>query len=112
MDINNCFTSSCRYCRHYQPEGRRGGKCGQLGVSVESSWKACSLASHPFTDNWNNLEDIVNLEHNLALDYSIAASSTETVKMKEMEESSVLLERNLLNSTFNSIESTTQIKAS
>ncbi|HEY9881501.1 MAG TPA: hypothetical protein V6D29_23810 [Leptolyngbyaceae cyanobacterium] len=37
-------TSSCSLCRHYTPEGRRGGHCGQLGVSVQGRWQACSLA--------------------------------------------------------------------
>lgn len=112
MNINNCFASTCRYCRHYQPEGRRGGQCDQLGVSVESNWKACALASHPFTDNWENLEDIVILEHSLALNYSIVASSTEISNLQEMEENPAISGRDLVNSTFNSVESTTQTRAS
>ncbi|MBD2450714.1 hypothetical protein H6G76_27010 [Nostoc sp. FACHB-152] len=53
----NFFTSACRYCRHYQPEGRRGGTCQQLGASVQASWKACSLALPPFAPSWEKLED-------------------------------------------------------
>lgn len=52
----NCLTSACRYCRHYQPEGRRGGSCQQLGVPVQASWKACSLALPPFAPSWETLE--------------------------------------------------------
>jgi hypothetical protein len=34
---------ACRYCKHYVPEGRRGGICGQLGVFVQGQWAACRL---------------------------------------------------------------------
>ncbi|VEP17859.1 conserved hypothetical protein [Hyella patelloides LEGE 07179] len=83
MKEKNFFNSACRHCRHYQPEGRRGGSCQQLGVSVDSSWKACILASAPFDDSINNLdttlttldtalitlEEIVQLETALSLSY-------------------------------------------
>ncbi len=55
------LTSACRYCRHYQPEGRRGGMCQQLGAPVQASWKACSLALPPFAPSWENLEDAWSL---------------------------------------------------
>ena len=53
-------TSVCRYCRFYQPEGRRGGSCQKLGVPVESRWKACALAASPFKTTVNKLEEIFN----------------------------------------------------
>jgi hypothetical protein len=43
---------ACRHCRHYVPEGRRGGSCQILNVVVQSSWKACALAIPPFVANW------------------------------------------------------------
>jgi hypothetical protein len=49
--------SACKYCRHYQPEGRRGGTCQQLGAPVQATWKACSLALPPFAPSWETLED-------------------------------------------------------
>jgi hypothetical protein len=55
------LTSACRYCRHYQPEGRRGGTCGQLGAPVQGSWKACSFALPPFAPSWESLEDVWSL---------------------------------------------------
>jgi len=55
------LTSACRYCRHYQPEGRRGGMCQQLGAPVQASWKACSLALPPFAPSWETLEDAWSL---------------------------------------------------
>ncbi|MDF5706472.1 MAG: hypothetical protein PUP90_02030 [Nostoc sp. S4] len=55
------LASACRYCRHYQPEGRRGGMCEQLGAPVQASWKACSLALPPFAPSWETLEDVWGL---------------------------------------------------
>jgi hypothetical protein len=40
--------STCRYCRFYHLEGRRGGHCSQLNVNVQSRWAACSLAQSTF----------------------------------------------------------------
>ena len=59
MKTLNCPVSSCRNCQHYQPEGRRGGHCQQLGVPVQGSWKACSVASPAFTPSWENIRDIM-----------------------------------------------------
>jgi hypothetical protein len=53
--------SACRYCRYYNPEGRRGGQCQQLGAPVLGSWKACSLALPPFAPSWETLEDVWSL---------------------------------------------------
>lgn len=61
METTNCLTSSCRYCHYYQPEGRRGGMCQQLGVPVQGKWKACCLALPTFTPAWATVGDIVNL---------------------------------------------------
>ena len=52
MDTTQGLTSYCRHCRFYTPEGRRGGNCGQLGVTVSGSWQSCSLAMSPFTPPW------------------------------------------------------------
>jgi len=69
MKTANLMTSSCRYCRYYQAEGRRGGMCQQLSVPVQAEWTACVLAARPFATTWENLEDLVRLEHSLTLDY-------------------------------------------
>jgi hypothetical protein len=55
----NCLTSACRYCQYYQPEGRRGGVCRQLGVPVEGRWKACTLAIPAFAPSWEGLEEMI-----------------------------------------------------
>lgn len=67
MKTADFITSSCRYCRYYQAEGRRGGICNQLNVPVQGQWKACALAARPFAGSWENLEDVVHLEHAYAL---------------------------------------------
>ena len=62
MKTLNFPTSACRYCRHYDVEGRRGGMCQQLGVSVRGNWKACSLALPVFTPSWESIEEILQDE--------------------------------------------------
>lgn len=62
MKETNFSTSACRYCRFYEPEGRRGGSCQMLGVPVQSDWKACAIASPPFKTTLKKLEDIFRLE--------------------------------------------------
>ena len=69
MKSGNFTTSSCRHCRYYQAEGRRGGQCHQLSVPVRSEWAACTLAARPFNAAWESLEEVVRLEHSLSLDY-------------------------------------------
>jgi hypothetical protein len=78
MKTATFLTSSCRHCRYYQGQGRRGGMCQQLGVPVQSHWKACVLAIHPFTSTWENLETVVHLEHSLALNCGSNNAALET----------------------------------
>lgn len=35
--------SSCKHCKYYNYEGRRGGQCRLLNVPVGANWKACRL---------------------------------------------------------------------
>jgi hypothetical protein len=56
--MQTSLTSACGHCRHYTPEGRRGGVCALLGGFVQSHWKACSLAISPFGASWENIEEI------------------------------------------------------
>jgi hypothetical protein len=56
MQAANFMTSSCRYCRYYQTQGRRGGMCQQLDVPVEAHWTACTLAAPPFSHEWQELD--------------------------------------------------------
>lgn len=60
-------TSACRYCRYYQPEGRRGGCCQVLRVSVQGSWKACELSLPAFASSWESLKEVMIVPDELAL---------------------------------------------
>ncbi|MGB0563649.1 MAG: hypothetical protein ACPGVO_17890 [Spirulinaceae cyanobacterium] len=42
------LTSTCRFCRYYSHQGRRGGTCQQLGGLVEANWQACPAAQGCF----------------------------------------------------------------
>ncbi|KAM3099964.1 hypothetical protein ACKFKG_01875 [Phormidesmis sp. 146-35] len=53
MKSSDPLASACRHCRYYMPEGRRGGHCSQLSVSVRGSWAACSLARPVFAPTWD-----------------------------------------------------------
>ncbi len=79
-------TTACRVCRYYQPQGRRGGVCDQLGVPVRASWKACSLALPPFTASWEKMEVIWQEENELlkeALSVNCSLGSSEPSRVEE-----------------------------
>lgn len=48
MKSVQCQVSCCSRCRFYNPVGRRGGQCSQLGVPVNARWAPCSLATPVF----------------------------------------------------------------
>ena len=52
MDSSHNLASTCRCCQYYTPEGRRGGQCSQLHVSVKGSWSGCQLAIPTFAMAW------------------------------------------------------------
>ena len=56
--MQTSLTSACGHCRHYTPEGRRGGVCALLGGPVQGHWKACALAVSPFRSSWETIEEI------------------------------------------------------
>ena len=70
MKIANSLNFNCRHCRHFDPEGRRGGTCQKLGVPVHSNWEACALACPPFSPSWKTLEDIAHLETSFNFNYT------------------------------------------
>lgn len=75
------FTSACRNCRFFSPEGRRGGVCQQLGAPVRGSWKACSLAVPPFAPSWETLEDAWSLPDATP----VLAESADNLPVKNIE---------------------------
>ena len=66
MNQSPFLTSACRSCRHFTPEGRRGGTCQQLGVPVQASWKACALAVPVFSTSWDQLQRLDHWEKALS----------------------------------------------
>lgn len=87
------FTNSgltCRFCRHYDPVGRRGGNCQKLQSSVEATWEACSLASPAFDREWETPAEIAN-----AYNAQIANNVERKVAQQE-EQYKQLLEETLL----------------
>jgi len=83
MTSCNLSTSACRYCQHYQPEGRRGGTCQMLDVPVQGNWKACSLAVTAFAPNWESLvEEMLSLTSASVLTTAPVAA---TLKLPEPE---------------------------
>lgn len=79
MKNDNFFTSACRYCRSYQPEGRRGGYCNQLNVPVQPGWKSCALATHPFSAPWEKVEEVVLRETTVSANYDSEKTLLEPV---------------------------------
>ncbi|MBP0003591.1 MAG: hypothetical protein J7642_07695 [Cyanobacteria bacterium SBC] len=68
MKPQSCPISTCRSCRYYAPEGRRGGYCQQLGAPVCGGWKACALGFPPFAPSWEHLERLMEIgSHKVAL---------------------------------------------
>ncbi|EKQ68969.1 hypothetical protein OsccyDRAFT_1571 [Leptolyngbyaceae cyanobacterium JSC-12] len=71
--------SSCRHCQFYFPEGRRGGHCKKLNVSVKSCWTACSLATPPFAATWKELESITVWKQKVLLQEEVALTVEATL---------------------------------
>ncbi|BAQ64089.1 hypothetical protein [Geminocystis sp. NIES-3709] len=67
MKTNKYCTSACRYCQFYNPEGRRGGMCSQLGVLVQGEWKSCHLTTPVFNTEWKTIPEIALLEKSFSL---------------------------------------------
>jgi hypothetical protein len=44
MDVRSGQPLRCSRCRHYTPEGRRGGYCSLFDVPVQGGWDACKSA--------------------------------------------------------------------
>lgn len=93
MTAPDSSITSCRHCQFYSPEGRRGGSCHKLNVTVHGRWKACSLAIPPFAPSWESLEGIMLWQQKaLAMQelagsgsaYAEAIGSTETSEVPPM----------------------------
>lgn len=58
MNSSNSSTFSCRFCQHYEVEGRRGGNCQMMNVPVQGNWKACSFAIRYFAKEKLTLKEM------------------------------------------------------
>lgn len=68
MSKVHASVSSCRHCRFYQLQGRRGGHCHQLGAPVQAGWNACPLAIPLFLADWELEQPILLPEENIAFE--------------------------------------------
>ncbi len=60
MKNQNLIPSTCQNCRHYKPQGRRGGLCQMFQAPVQSQWESCCFAAFPFTESWDNFNQELN----------------------------------------------------
>lgn len=56
----NSELTACRHCQHYSPEGRRGGGCQLLNVSVQGNWKPCPFMIPAFNQTWPALKTLID----------------------------------------------------
>ncbi len=56
MKRQKIVPATCKNCRSYKPEGRRGGCCQLFQVPVQSHWQSCNFAMLPFKNSWENQE--------------------------------------------------------
>ncbi len=59
MNASSTGISACRHCRHYTPEGRRGGHCNQFSSLVQGHWTACCLGVPPFAPSWEDISEAI-----------------------------------------------------
>lgn len=85
MRTTNHLPSVCRYCRHYSPQGRRGGMCQKLSAPVRGDWQACSFANAPFLPTWETWEEITLQEtHHFHIVQPIIAKNIQTEEEVEV----------------------------
>jgi len=86
MKTSSSSISSCRHCQFYLPEGRRGGVCKKLNVSVKSRWTACNLATPPFATTWKELESIAIWKQKVLIQEEVALAVEATLNADLLEE--------------------------
>ncbi|MDC0834431.1 hypothetical protein POG22_15695 [Geitlerinema sp. CS-897] len=85
MKPQSCPISTCRSCRYYTPEGRRGGQCQQLGAPVCGGWKACSLGFPPFAPSWEYLEKSMTIVSHEAVLHDIIHEEKRPIRVKPLK---------------------------
>lgn len=69
MKTPNCPISTCKHCRCFHFEGRRGGTCTHLGVFADPNWSSCSLAVPIFSEVLEEQSNVVLLEKSFNLQF-------------------------------------------
>ncbi|WP_045441371.1 hypothetical protein [Picosynechococcus sp. NKBG042902] len=68
MKPQSCSVSTCKHCRCFQAEGRRGGICKRFETFAAGDWTSCPFALPIFEDNWEPTTDLVLLEKSFSLE--------------------------------------------
>lgn len=103
MKMSSSSIASCCHCQFYFPEGRRGGHCKKLNVSVKSRWTACSLAVPPFASTWKELESIAIWKQKVLLqqeEIALAVEATLNADLLEENCPSVMMVNSKLSSSY------------
>lgn len=88
MKMSSPPISFCRNCQYYSPEGRRGGYCQKLNVSVKSRWNACNFAMPPFVSTWRELESMTVWQQKFIQQEELFVNSVATVVNSDLFENS------------------------
>lgn len=75
---------SCRHCKYFKPEGRRGGDCQLLGVLVRGSWQACSRSAPPFTTSHSKLAQRIPQSESLQIARPIELVSSQKLVIEQL----------------------------
>lgn len=67
MKKNNSSVSTCKDCRCFRSEGRRGGTCERFETFADSDWTVCPLAVPIFDEVQEEKRELVLLEKSFAL---------------------------------------------
>lgn len=67
MKKNNSSVSTCKNCRCFRTEGRRGGICGRFETFADPEWSPCPLAEPIFDEIQEEKRELVILEKSFAL---------------------------------------------
>ncbi|WP_139324959.1 hypothetical protein [[Limnothrix rosea] IAM M-220] len=70
MNSKNCSISTCKTCRYFRTEGRRGGTCEQFGTFMDPAWNACPLGVAAFETVPKEVQPIEVLEHSFTLEFA------------------------------------------
>ncbi|MBV5259551.1 hypothetical protein FLX56_14105 [Synechococcus moorigangaii CMS01] len=74
MKPQNCSISTCKHCRCFQAEGRRGGICKRFETFAAGDWASCAFALPIFEGDWDSPSDLLLLEKSFSLEFTAPKS--------------------------------------